>query len=116
MPFIKHSATMTSTPSRDARWTSTAALARWNSRWTKTGCVSGLRSSTRLATATPVSELPAPTPPGTDFGLGFEYRPPLSENITIRGGAAGLQPGRGLRDLYNGRTLMNGFVTVKLQY
>jgi hypothetical protein len=53
---------------------------------------------------------------GTDFGLGFEYRPPLSENITIRGGAAALQPGRGLRDLYNGRTLMNGFVTVKLQY
>ena len=53
---------------------------------------------------------------GTDFGLGFEYRPPLSENITIRGGAAALQPGRGLRDLYNGRTLMNGFVTVKLQF
>ena len=53
---------------------------------------------------------------GTDFGIGFEYRPPLSENITIRGGAAALQPGRGLRDLYNGRTLMNGFVTVKLQF
>lgn len=53
---------------------------------------------------------------GTDFGLGFEYRPPLSENITIRGGAAALQPGRGLRDLYNGRTLMNGFLTVKFQY
>ena len=53
---------------------------------------------------------------GTDVGLGFEYRPPLTENITIRGGVAGLQPGRGLRDLYNGRTLMNGFVTIKLQY
>jgi len=39
---------------------------------------------------------------GTDVGLGFEYRPPLSENITIRGGVAGLQPGRGLRDLYHG--------------
>ena len=53
---------------------------------------------------------------GTDLGIGFEYRPPLSENITIRGGAAALQPGRGLRDLYNGRTLMNGFVNVKLQF
>ncbi len=53
---------------------------------------------------------------GTDFGLGFEYRPPLSENITIRGGAAALQPGRGLRDLYNGRTLMSGFMTMKLQF
>jgi len=53
---------------------------------------------------------------GTDVGLGFEYRPPLSENITIRGGAAALQPGQGLRDLYNGRTLMNGFMTVKLQF
>jgi hypothetical protein len=53
---------------------------------------------------------------GTDIGLGFEYRPPLSENITIRGGAAALQPGRGLRDLYNGRTLMNGFMTLKLQF
>lgn len=53
---------------------------------------------------------------GTDLGLGFEYRPPLSENITIRGGAAALQPGQGLHDLYNGRTLVNGFVTVKLQF
>ena len=53
---------------------------------------------------------------GTDIGFGFEYRPPLSENITIRGGAAALQPGRGLRDLYNGRTLMNGFMTLKLQF
>jgi hypothetical protein len=53
---------------------------------------------------------------GTDAGVGFEYRPPLSENIVIRGGAAALQPGRGLRDLYNGRTLVNGFVAVKFQF
>jgi hypothetical protein len=53
---------------------------------------------------------------GTDFGLGFEYRPPLSENITIRGGTSALVPGSGLHDLYNGRTLYNGFVTVKFQF
>ncbi len=53
---------------------------------------------------------------GTDLGLGFEYRPPLSENITIRGGTSALVPGSGLHDLYNGRTLYNGFVTVKFQF
>jgi hypothetical protein len=53
---------------------------------------------------------------GTDFGLGFEYRPPLSENITIRGGSSALVPGSGLHDLYNGRTLYNGFVSVKFQF
>ena len=42
---------------------------------------------------------------GTDFGTGFEYRPPLSENIVIRGGASALVPGQGLQDIYNGRVL-----------
>jgi hypothetical protein len=53
---------------------------------------------------------------GTDLGLGFEYRPPLSENIVIRGGASALIPGTGFKDILNGRVLYNGFVTVKFQF
>ena len=53
---------------------------------------------------------------GTDIGMGVEYRPPLTENIVIRGGVSALIPGRGLNDLFNGRTLYNGFVTVKFQF
>ncbi len=32
---------------------------------------------------------------GEDFGVGLEYRPPLSENIVLTGGASMLQPGQG---------------------
>jgi hypothetical protein len=50
---------------------------------------------------------------GTDLGLGVEYRPPLSENIVLTGGAAALQPGQGFKDLYTGRTLFSAFGSVK---
>ena len=53
---------------------------------------------------------------GTDFGAGFEYRPPLSENIVIRGGASALVPGQGLEDIYNGRVLFSVFAKVKFQF
>lgn len=53
---------------------------------------------------------------GTDLGAGFEYRPPLSENIVVRGGASALVPGQSLDDIYNGRTLFSVFASVKFQF
>jgi hypothetical protein len=53
---------------------------------------------------------------GTDIGTGFEYRPPLSENIVIRGGASALLPGQALQDIYNGRVLFSLFAKVKFQF
>jgi len=53
---------------------------------------------------------------GTDFGAGVEYRPPLSENIVIRGGASALVPAQGFKDIYNGQTLLSLFANVKFQF
>ncbi len=53
---------------------------------------------------------------GTDFGAGVEYRPPLSENIVLRGGASALVPAQGFKDLYNGQTLLSLFANVKFQF
>jgi hypothetical protein len=53
---------------------------------------------------------------GTDFGAGFEYRPPLSENIVVRGGASALVPGQGLDEIYNGKVMFSVFGNVKFQF
>jgi hypothetical protein len=53
---------------------------------------------------------------GTDLGIGLQYRPPLSENITIGGGTAALIPGRGFEEIYNGKTLFSLFANVKFQF
>lgn len=53
---------------------------------------------------------------GTDFGTGFEYRPPLSENIVVRAGASALVPGQSFEDIYNGRVLFSVFGNVKFQF
>jgi Carboxypeptidase regulatory-like domain len=53
---------------------------------------------------------------GLDYSLGFEYRPPLSENISITGGAAALSPGQGFRDLYTGKTQFSLFGNVRFQF
>ena len=53
---------------------------------------------------------------GTDLGMGFEYRPPLSENIVIRGGIATLLPGTGFEDIFTGKALLSGFASVKFQF
>jgi len=50
---------------------------------------------------------------GEDFGIGVEYRPPLSENIVLTGGASALQPGQGFKDIYTGRTLFSLFGSAK---
>jgi Carboxypeptidase regulatory-like domain len=53
---------------------------------------------------------------GTDAGVGVEYRPPLSENIVITGGASALQPGQGFKDIYTGRTLFSLFASAKFTF
>ncbi len=53
---------------------------------------------------------------GVDYGTGVAYRPPLSENIVLTGGAAMLTPGAGFRDIYGGKTLFSLFGSVKLTF
>ena len=53
---------------------------------------------------------------GEDFGVGVQYRPPLSENIILTGGASMLQPGQGFRDIYTGRTLFSVFGSAKFAF
>lgn len=53
---------------------------------------------------------------GEDFGIGVEYRPPLSENIVVTGGASALQPGQGFKDIYTGRTQFSLFGSVKFTF
>jgi hypothetical protein len=67
-------------------------------------------------------------PIGLDWGFGVVYRPLLNENVVITTGLTGLLPGRGFDLVYdsstcgvarcstNGRTLLNGFVNLKLTY
>jgi len=53
---------------------------------------------------------------GSDVGVGLEYRPPLSENLVLTGGAAILQPGQGFRDIYTGRTQFSVFGVAKFTF
>ncbi len=53
---------------------------------------------------------------GEDLGVGVEYRPPLTDNIILTGGASMLQPGQGFRDIYTGRTLFSVFGSAKLTF
>jgi len=53
---------------------------------------------------------------GEDFGIGVTYRPPLTENIILTGGASALQPGEGFKDIYTSRTLFSLFGSVKFTF
>ena len=53
---------------------------------------------------------------GVDYGIGLQYRPPLTENIIVTGGASALTPGRGFTDIYTARTLFSLFANVRLQF
>lgn len=58
---------------------------------------------------------------GTDLSLGCEYRPLLSNNITIVSGVSCLVPGDGFKDLYDPlvgdvNTLFAGFLEVQVAY
>ena len=53
---------------------------------------------------------------GVDSSIGVRYRPPLTENISITGGAAALVPGQGFRDIYGGKTLFSLFTDIRFQF
>lgn len=53
---------------------------------------------------------------GEDAGIGVEYRPPLTENIVLAGGASALQPGQGFKDIYTGRTQFSLFGSAKFTF
>jgi hypothetical protein len=53
---------------------------------------------------------------GVDSSLGFQYRPALSENISITGGASMLSPAQGFRDIFSGTTQFSVFANVRLQF
>ncbi len=53
---------------------------------------------------------------GADYGLGVTYRPPLSDNVIITGGASALTPGDGFRDIYGGHTLFSLFTSVRFTF
>ncbi len=53
---------------------------------------------------------------GTDYGVGVEYRPPLTENFILTGGASALQPGQGFKDIYTSRTLFSLFGSAKFTF
>jgi hypothetical protein len=53
---------------------------------------------------------------GGDVGAGFEYRPPLSENIVITAGTSGLIPALGFDQVFNSRSLISAFAKIKFQF
>jgi hypothetical protein len=53
---------------------------------------------------------------GLDSGIGFQYRPLLSDNIEIFAGFGSLVPGRGFKDIYTGRTLFDAFINLRLLF
>ena len=53
---------------------------------------------------------------GTDLSLGAIYRPFLSDNIILSGGAAALVPSSGLREIYTSQTLFSLFATIGFQF
>jgi hypothetical protein len=53
---------------------------------------------------------------GADSGIGFSYRPPLSENIVITGGVDALVPFQGLRDISTNRVLLAVFTNVRFKF
>ncbi|MFQ5777152.1 MAG: carboxypeptidase-like regulatory domain-containing protein [Terriglobia bacterium] len=53
---------------------------------------------------------------GWDYSVGFQYRPPLTENIILTGGLGIFSPGGGFRDLLTSQTLFSLFTELRLQF
>lgn len=53
---------------------------------------------------------------GIDYGVGVQYRPPLSDNIVIVAGIAAMRLGRGLQDIYTRDHLFSSFVNTRLGF
>jgi hypothetical protein len=53
---------------------------------------------------------------GADTGIGFVYRPPLSENMVITAGIDALVPFQGFRDISTNRVLLAVFTNVRFKF
>jgi hypothetical protein len=53
---------------------------------------------------------------GIDYGAGFQYRPPLSDNVVLVGGLAAMKLGRGMQDIYTRGHLFSSFVNTRLVF
>ena len=53
---------------------------------------------------------------GVDYGGGFTYRPPLSDNIVLVGGVQAMKLGQGLKDIYERSNLFSIFANLRLQF
>ena len=53
---------------------------------------------------------------GADYSLGLQYRPKLSENIVLTGGASVLTPFQGLRDIYSNHDFFSMFTNVRFRF
>lgn len=53
---------------------------------------------------------------GLDYGIGGQYRPPLTENIVITGGFAAMKLGQGLKDLYTRNHFVSMFLNARLVF
>lgn len=53
---------------------------------------------------------------GIDYGIGAQYRPPLSDNIVIVAGVAAMKLGSGLRDIYARDHVFSSFVNTRLVF
>lgn len=53
---------------------------------------------------------------GIDYGAGFQYRPPLSDNIVLVGGISALKAGGGLTDIYTRTHFFSTFLNARLVF
>jgi hypothetical protein len=53
---------------------------------------------------------------GVDYGAGLQYRPPLSDNVVLVGGIAGLTLGQGLKDIYSRTHFFSTFLNARLVF
>jgi hypothetical protein len=53
---------------------------------------------------------------GIDYGAGFQYRPPLSDNIVIVGGVAAMKLGQGMKDIYVRDHLFSTFLNARFVF
>jgi hypothetical protein len=53
---------------------------------------------------------------GADYSVGFQYRPPLTENMTVTTGVSALTPWAGLRRIYQDKTVFAVFVQMRLLF
>jgi hypothetical protein len=53
---------------------------------------------------------------GTDASIGFQYRPPLTENMVVTFGGAALIPGQGFADIYSRKVLLSTFLNLRFLF